>query len=63
MLKEDLNRLVTQVGPDTGCGKLMRQYWQPAALTEELAGERPVKAITLMGEDPPCIVTATTSTD
>lgn len=51
MLKEDLNRLVTQVGPDTGCGKLMRQYWQPAALTEELAGERPVKAITLMGED------------
>tara|TARA_B100000674_G_scaffold25257_2_gene17704 strand:- start:4321 stop:5667 length:1347 start_codon:yes stop_codon:yes gene_type:complete len=51
MLKEDLNRLVTQVGPDTGCGKLMRQYWQPAALTEELAGERPVKALTLMGED------------
>ena len=31
MLKEDLNRLVTHVGPDTGCGKLMRQYWQPAA--------------------------------
>lgn len=51
MLKEDLNRLVTQVGPGTGCGKLMRQYWQPAALTEELAGERPVKALTLMGED------------
>lgn len=51
MLKEDLNRLVTQVGPDTGCGKLMRQYWQPVALTEELAGERPVKALTLMGED------------
>ena len=26
-------------------------HWQPAALTEELAGERPVKALTLMGED------------
>ena len=51
MLKEDLNRLVTQVGPGTGCGKLMRQYWQPAALTEELTGDRPVKPVTLMGED------------
>ena len=51
MLKEDLNRLVTQVGPGTGCGKLMRQYWQPAALTEELTGDRPVKGVTLMGED------------
>ena len=51
MLSEDLNRLVTRVGPDTGCGKLMRQYWQPAALTEELTDDRPVKAVTLMGEE------------
>ena len=51
MLNEHLNRLVTQVGADTGCGKLMRQYWQPAALTEELPDNRPVKAVTLMGED------------
>jgi len=51
MLNEDLNRLVTRVGPGTGCGKLMRQYWQPAALTEELTDERPVKAVRLLGED------------
>ena len=29
----------------------MRHYWQPAALTEELSDDRPVKAVTLMGED------------
>ena len=51
MLKEDLNTLITQVGAGTGCGNLMRHYWQPAALTEELSEDRPVKAVTLMGED------------
>ena len=51
MLKEDLNTLITQVGAGTGCGNLMRHYWQPAALTEELSDDRPVKAVTLMGED------------
>lgn len=29
----------------------MRRYWQPAALTEELEGERPVLAVRLLGED------------
>lgn len=51
MLKEDLNTLITQVGVGTGCGNLMRHYWQPAALTEELSDDRPVKAVRLMGED------------
>ena len=51
MLKEDLNTLITRVGAGTGCGNLMRHYWQPAALTEELSDDRPVKAVTLMGED------------
>ena len=30
---------------------MLRQYWQPAALTEELAGERPVVPVTLMNEE------------
>ena len=29
----------------------MRMYWQPAALVDELAGPRPVKAVRLLGEN------------
>src|SRR5439155_1053630 len=35
----------------TPAGKLLRNYWQPVALTEELKGPRPVKAVRLLGED------------
>jgi phthalate 4,5-dioxygenase len=51
MLNAEQNRLVTETGPGTGCGDLMRHYWQPAALTEELTDKRPVVPVTLMGED------------
>ena len=55
MLSHDQNRRATEIGPGTPCGDLLRRYWQPAALVEELApeqvGDRPVKAITLCGED------------
>ena len=30
---------------------MLRRYWQPAALVEELAGERAVRPVRLMGED------------
>lgn len=51
MLSAEQNRLVTQTDRGTGCGELMRRYWQPAALTEELTDERPAKAVRLLGED------------
>jgi nitrite reductase/ring-hydroxylating ferredoxin subunit len=51
MLNAEQNRLVTETGPGTGCGDLMRHYWQPAALSEELDSRRPVVAVTLMGEE------------
>ena len=51
MLSRDDNERVTRTGPDAPAGALMRRYWQPAALVEELDGDRPVKAIRLMGED------------
>ncbi len=51
MLSREQNELVTRTGPGTGCGRLMRRYWQPAALAEELEGERPVRAVRLLGED------------
>ena len=36
MLTEEKNRLLTQVGPGTAMGALMRQYWIPCMLSEEL---------------------------
>ncbi len=51
MLTKEQNRLITQTGPGTPCGALMRRYWQPAALAEELDAPRPVKRVRLLGED------------
>lgn len=51
MLTIEQNDLVTLTGRNTAGGELMRRYWQPAALTEELPSDRPVKYIKLMGED------------
>ena len=51
MMSAEDNRLVPEIAPNTGCGDLMRRYWQPAALTEELRGERPVVKVRLLGED------------
>ena len=45
------NDRLTRVGPGTPGGTLLRRYWQPAALTEELKGDRPVVPVTLLGED------------
>jgi len=50
VLKEENERL-TQVGPGTPGGEMMRRYWQPAALAEELPpGGAPVP-VRLLGED------------
>ena len=51
MLSAEQNDLITRTGPGTPAGKLMRCYWQPAALVDELAGNRPIKALRLLGED------------
>jgi phthalate 4,5-dioxygenase len=51
MLSQEQNDRVTRVGPQTPGGKLLRRYWQPAALVDELNGERPIKPIKLLGED------------
>jgi 5,5'-dehydrodivanillate O-demethylase len=47
--KED-NALLTQVGPGTPMGELLRRYWMPIAAVEELE-ETPTKQVRLMGED------------
>ena len=51
MLSAEQNDLITRIGPGTPAGKLMRRYWQPAALVDELNGNRPVKPVRLLGED------------
>lgn len=51
MISQEQNDLITRVGPGAPAGQLLRRYWQPVALTDELAGERPVKAVKLMGQD------------
>jgi hypothetical protein len=51
MLSAATNDRITRTGPEAPAGTLMRRYWQPAALADELAGNRPIKAVRLMGED------------
>lgn len=49
MISQELNDQITRVGPDSDAGAVLRRYWQPAALTDELARGLPL-AVNLMGE-------------
>jgi phthalate 4,5-dioxygenase len=58
MMSAEQNQMLTQVGPRTLGGNLLRRYWQPIALMDEfdtkLAPEmalRPVKPIRVLGQD------------
>ena len=51
MLSAEQNDLITRIGPGTPAGALMRRYWQPAALVDELASNRPIKPVRLLGEN------------
>ncbi|MCH7607219.1 MAG: aromatic ring-hydroxylating dioxygenase subunit alpha [Chloroflexi bacterium] len=50
MLTVQENERLTQVGPGTPMGELMRRYWHPIAASAEL-DERPTKEVRLLGED------------
>ncbi|HEU5444421.1 MAG TPA: aromatic ring-hydroxylating dioxygenase subunit alpha, partial [Pseudolabrys sp.] len=51
MLSAEQNDFIARTGAGTPAGSLMRRYWQPAALVDELLGNRPVKPVRLLGED------------
>jgi phenylpropionate dioxygenase-like ring-hydroxylating dioxygenase large terminal subunit len=51
MMSAEQNETMTRVGPGRPAGRLLRQYWQPVALVEELDGPRPAKAVRLLGQD------------
>ena len=44
MMSQEQNDLITRTGPKDACGKLMRMYWQPAALVDELARRAALRA-------------------
>jgi phthalate 4,5-dioxygenase oxygenase subunit len=52
MLTREENELLTRVGPGTPMGEMMRRYWMPALLSEEIAevDGAPVR-VKLLGED------------
>nr|WP_145551783.1 aromatic ring-hydroxylating dioxygenase subunit alpha [Variovorax boronicumulans] len=50
MISAEQNDFITRVGRGTPAGTLLRQYWQPVALSEELRGPRPLKPVQLMGQ-------------
>ncbi|HWK43224.1 MAG TPA: aromatic ring-hydroxylating dioxygenase subunit alpha [Stellaceae bacterium] len=51
MLSAERNELITRSGPGTPLGALLRRYWQPAALVDQLNGDRPVTRVRLLGEE------------
>jgi 5,5'-dehydrodivanillate O-demethylase len=50
MLTAEQNRLLTEVGPGTPMGGLLRRYWMPVAGVSEF-DRTPIKAVRLFGED------------
>jgi len=50
MISEEENRLLSQVGPGTPGGELLRRYWHPIAATAEL-DYNPTKRVRMLGED------------
>ena len=50
MLSAEKNQQLTQVGPGTPMGEVLRRHWHPIAGIDEL-DRNPVKAVRLMGED------------
>ncbi len=51
MLTAAQNQRLTQVGPGTPMGELIRRYWHPIAPSAELNAENPTKEMRLLGED------------
>jgi 5,5'-dehydrodivanillate O-demethylase len=51
MLTAEENELLTRIGPGTPAGELLRRYWQPVAIAQELTPENPTAFVRMLGED------------
>ena len=50
MLTQQDNERLTQIGPETPMGRLLRCYWHPIAAATELT-RHPTKQVRILGED------------
>jgi phenylpropionate dioxygenase-like ring-hydroxylating dioxygenase large terminal subunit len=50
MLSHEDNERLTRVGPTTDGGKVLRQYWTPATLVEEIKDHGGIVPVDLLGE-------------
>src|SRR3954453_9769257 len=51
MLTREENETLTRVGPGTPAGQLLRRYWHPVAVVQELTESEPTKFVRVLGED------------
>ena len=51
MLTAEQNELLTEVEAGTPAGELLRRYWHPIALAQELTPENPTRFVRALGED------------
>ncbi len=51
MMSTEQNERITLSGKGRPAGELLRRYWQPVALVDELAPRRPVIPVKIMGEE------------
>lgn len=50
MLTREENDRLTQVGPGTPAGELLRRYWHPVGVASELTPENPTQVVRILGE-------------
>ncbi len=51
MLTKEENEMITRVGPGTPGGELLRRYWLPVSVVQELTAEKPTKFVRVLGEN------------
>ena len=51
MLTTEQNETLTRVGPGTPAGELLRRYWFPVVVANEITDEHPTKFVRLLAED------------
>ncbi|WP_329110666.1 Rieske 2Fe-2S domain-containing protein [Micromonospora sp. NBC_01699] len=51
MLSAEQNDFLCRVGPGTPAGELLRRYWHPIAVAEDLSAQRRTKRVRVLGED------------
>ena len=49
MLTREENEFLTRVGPGTPGGELLRRYWHPVAVAQQLTREQPTRFVRILG--------------